>query len=215
MCNQRTQLCAFSLGLSLVAFVIGGCQNEEPSSPPGKQEEPKTEQTPATAKYSLTQIETAELAPLGDYMPPVDDFHLEVPVPEGWLAAPRSSQYLMHLRGDRASAYPAILVTGAAAEGDLQAYTAANIEAAYDKLREELKEHDSTIEQPLRAIKLGDRYALEHVRRASAENRPIERLMIVVVEDGRKYDFELRAIEGTLEQFRDHAYAVIAETKIK
>ena len=53
-----------------------------------------------------------------------------------------------------------------------------------------------------------------YVKPASAGGKSLQRLMLVVIERGREYQVELRALRGTLRRFRPEAYAVAARLKV-
>lgn len=207
--------------IGMAALSLAGCAEVK---------EPEQQQaSPAAAAPRLFTLETYE----DDELPgtqrtigPVDEEHLIVPIPDDWIVPPRNSRWLARAQFVREEPYPMIFVTGGEAnETDAQGnpieqLDESNLQAYAKQVEEELaQEHlerggSAETAPEVSGLKVGPFYGVMYVRPAVAGGKSLERLMIITIEHGRKYEVELRALRGTLRTFRPQAYAVAARLKI-
>lgn len=145
--------------------------------------------------------------------PPLDDGRVEISLPEDWVWAPRSKDYLIRAQMSRDARYPNVTVYAEAAPDieDASSENAIELEKTFHTmLDEELAPQGLKLDEPVHAVQIGGFFGVEYVRRAKIGADSVERLFLVTVKNGRKYSLELRALQGSLSQFRPFGRAIAA-----
>ncbi len=164
----------------------------------------------------LQAIDVAKLPAVNHATPPLDDGRIELSLPEGWLWAPRSKDYLIKALMSREARYPsltlnvepAVEINETSKENVLE--FAAKVQK---KLDAELAPQGVKLAENVRAVRIGDFLGAEYVRRAKIGADSVERLFLVAAAKGRKYSLELRVLQGSLARYRPVARAVAASMK--
>jgi hypothetical protein len=197
--------------ISAFFAALAGCGTSAPPAAPS----PVAAQA---AKPKLQTIDVAKLPAVDHATPPLDDGRIELSLPEGWIWAPRSKDYLIKAIMSREARYPSLtLNVEPAAESDETSKEnvlefAAKVQK---KLNAELAPQGVKLAENVRAVRIGDFLGAEYVRRSKIGADSVERLFLVTAAKGRKYSLELRVLQGSLAKYRPVAQAVAANIKLR
>ena len=150
-------------------------------------------------------VDTKGLPKLGPYIGPLDEGRVEVAPPRGWHVPGRRSEFLIRFQTNQTSTYPTIIVKAEDCEEvlDVSKKNAAEFVRA-------LKEAGA--DKNVAPIQIGSFAGATHRRKNKVDydfkEITVDQLFVETVIAGRKYAFELRTREGTVEQYAPHLYAV-------
>ena len=150
-------------------------------------------------------VDTKGLPKLGPHIGPLDEGRVEVAPPRGWHVPGRRSEFLIRFQTNQTSTYPTIIVTAEDFEEvlDVSKKNAAEFVRA-------LKEAGA--DKNVAPIQIGSFAGATHRRKNKVDydfkEITVDQLFVETVIAGRKYAFELRTREGTVEQYAPHLYAV-------
>jgi len=206
------------LGLGIAGLLLAGCVDVQEL-----EQEQQRRAEPVPKLFVLETYSDDELPGTQRTIGPVDEEHLIVPLPDDWHVPPRNSRWLMRVQYERDNPYPSIIVTGGeASETDAEGspikhLSEANLQAYAKQLEQKLTEEQ--LEKgggapEVSGLKVGNFHGVMYVQPAVAGGKNLERLMIITIQRGRKYEVELRALRGTLRSFRPQAYAVAARLQV-
>ena len=158
-------------------------------------------------------VDATDLPVVDRTTPPLDDGRVEISLPEDWIWAPRSKEYLIRAQMSRDAKYPNVAAYAEAAP-DMEDASSENaielVKIFRTTLDKELAPQGLKLEEPVHAIQIGGFFGVEYVRRATVGADSVERLFLVTVKNGRKYTLELRALQGSLPRFRSFGRAIAA-----
>jgi hypothetical protein len=201
----------------LLCLICGtGCADvDELDSDAKKPKDGASQAAPAKpAAPTITSIPADDLPKMGALVGPLDDGHLEVPVPDGWYVPPRDSKYLFRMAREQNVAYPTIIVEGGEKEAaDPDSLGKENVLEYAKSLQADLAGAGEPPE--VRALNIDGVYAVAYDKGAKAGGTSLNRQFLITIQQGRKYTVELRAFRGTLKDYRGKAYGVAARLKIK
>jgi hypothetical protein len=226
-CRERIFM-RWNLWLALV--VLGGlvgCGGAQPAKPNagGDSGEAETD----SSGGPLKSYTAAELPPIDDPLPIMDEGRVQISLPTGWKPLKRKPQILVAAIPEEGSAakFPRIMVTVADPTiGDKASITTSNAQGIAGKLQAQLKK--SPIER-CTPVALGDNVWIRHVRAAKASDGVSDLAIqsLQTIKSGRLYTVELTVdaknnprssnppiiYEKPLKAHRDFAYAVAANMK--
>lgn len=160
----------------------------------------------------MKTVDVAALPAVNDPLPPLDDGRIELCIPKDWDLLPRSSECLARARQRPDDDYPQLIVTA----GDSlspQQMSRDNLGEYIGTVRKRLEGEKATLAGEVGGVSIGDFLGVAYVRRSKSGGTKLERLMLETIHGGRLYTIELRAREGTLRHFRQHAEAVAAHLR--
>lgn len=142
------------------------------------------------------------------YLPPLDGGRVQIAPPAGWHTLPRKAKYLVRFTRKKGVSSPAILVTVKPFE-EIGEVTTKNVKK-YAKLLD-----DPGDNVQLRRI---DRFvAVSYTKQGTLKDglrtTLLDRKILDTVVDHRRYQFELRAKEGSLDRFLPDLMAVAVNTQ--
>jgi hypothetical protein len=184
-------------GAVLLAMAAGCRQQADESSAPKR--------APA--------VNSRKLPELGDYLPPLDDGRLEVAPPKGWHVPSASSKYVVRVQKSVRDTYPSVIVTAEDYGGQgVRDVAEENVRDFAAQVAEAVGKKASAV-QPR---KIGSFMGAAYAKRAKVR-QPVTRILDVLyletVVSGRKYRFELRSEEGSLDKDRPYLYAFVGGTR--
>lgn len=188
---------SIALGLLVVVAFGLGCGSPGPG-PSG-----------SAGGSGIAEYDPAKLPALDEPFGPLDDGRLKVAPPKGWFTPSRSSKYLVRFQATQSSTYPTVIVTGEDEETIFEV-TAENVAQFAAKVAAGLQKEGAELTAPVKPVKVGNRYATVYERTARSGRNYLERMLLDTVVGGRRYTVELRALEGTLSQYRGYGLAVLA-----
>lgn len=196
---MRPVLLARVVWLVVLPVVAGGCGAGSDSGSTGKQ----------SGAATIDKLPAQKLPPLGDYLPPLDKNRLELAPPEGWHIPPASSRYVVRVQRSDRETYPSVIVTAEDYQGQgITNVSEENVTQFAAQVGEAVGKSGSAV-QPRR---IGDFVGVAYAKRVKIR-QPVTRILDVLylesVVAGRKYRFELRSEEGSLDEDRPYLYAVI------
>jgi hypothetical protein len=158
-------------------------------------------------------VDSRELPELGDYLPPLDDDRLEVAPPQGWHVPSASSKYVVRVQKSVRDSYPSMIVTAEDRGGQgVRDVSEENVRQFAAQVAEAVNKKASAV-QPR---KIGSFVGVAYAKRAKVR-QPVTRILDVLyletVVAGRKYRFELRSEEGSLDEDRPYLYAFVGGTR--
>jgi hypothetical protein len=158
-------------------------------------------------------VNSQRLPELGDYLPPLDDGRLEVAPPQGWHVPSASSKYVVRVQKSVRDTYPSVIVTAEDYDGQgVRDVSEANVKEFAAQVAEAVGKKASAV-QPR---KIGGFVGAAYAKRAKVR-QPVTRILDVLyletVVAGRKYRFELRSEEGSLDEDRPYLYAFVGGTR--
>jgi hypothetical protein len=156
----------------------------------------------------MPELSTRQLPPLGDYLPPLDKGRLEVAPPEGWHVPSASSQYVVRVQKSNQEKYPSVTVTAEDYDGQgISDVSEENVEKFAAQVAEAVGKKASSV----KPTRIGDLVCVEYAKRGKVgpPTRILDLLYLETVVAGRKFRFELRSEEGSLEEDRPYLYAVV------
>lgn len=166
---------------------------------------------------------SADLPPLAEYLPSVDDGKIEIAGPEGWILLPGTSKYLASWAPDKERAYPRVSVAADDSPlpvlGDLTEENAQQFVQIFD---EPYKTKRASLPEAARPILLGESLYIRQVRLVSLARKKLALQWLGTVRGGRLYTVELFCevdaakgddYEGPLKAARDFGYAVAASLR--
>ena len=190
--------CVFWFVNLLAPLLILGCGGE-PKAP--------VSETPRT-------VSLQQLPEMDDLIGPLDEGRLEAAAPKGWVVPPRSSEYIVRFKASRQVTYPTIIITGEDYEpvfdvskdnvADFANQVAADFEGA---------EGMGKLAKEISPLEVGHRWGITYGRRAKVKNLIVDRLFFETVVSGRKYNFELRTLKGSVSKYRPYLLAVVGGVK--
>ena len=185
--------------LAVLLAVVAGCGRDS-----DRGSGPKRSTAEATRK-----LPTEKLPKLGDYLPPLDKDRLELAPPGGWHVPSASSQYVVRVQKSYKEKYPSVTITAEDCEDQsVQNVSEDNVKQFAAQVADAVNKDKSTV-QPRR---IGDFVGVAYAKRAKIR-QPVTRILDVLyletVVAGRKYRFELRSEEGSLDKDRPYLYAVV------
>ncbi len=197
---MRAVLLSRVVWLAVLLPVVGGCGGCS-----GGGSAPKGPAAKGTAK-----VPTQKLPQLGDYLPPLDRDRLELAPPEGWYVPSASSQYVVRVQKSDKDKYPSVTVTAEEYDDQgIQNVSEGNVNEFAAQVADAVNKDKSAV-QPR---KIGDFVGVAYAKRAKIR-QPVTRILDVLyletVVAGRKYRFELRSEEGSLDKDRPYLYAVVS-----
>jgi hypothetical protein len=195
---MRSVLFSRVVRLAILLVVVGGCSR-------GSQR--------GSAPKRSTAVNTQKLPELGDYLPPLDNDRLELAPPEGWHVPSASSKYVVRVQKSDKDTYPSVTVTAEDYGGKgVQNVSQENVKEFAAQVADAVNKDKSAV-QPR---KIGDFVGVAYAKRAKIR-QPVTRILDVLyletVVAGRKYRFELRSEEGSLDKDRPYLYAVVNGTR--
>jgi len=171
---------------------------------------------PAEAPVSTTPktVQVQQLPELADLVGPLDSGRLEAAPPQGWLLPPRSSEYIVRFKASPQTSYPSILVTAEDYEPVFNC-SKDNVDEFARMVADHFDEtgQSGKLAEEITPLQLGRRWGISYARRAKVKNLIVDRLFFETVVSGRKYNFELRTLKGSLPKFRPYLLAVVAGVK--
>lgn len=195
-----------TIAIAILSAGFAGCGEAPPGAKPVDAPAKRAE------KPGIKQAAPDQIAEPGDPLPPLDKGRLQLSGPKDWVAAPREKKYLAQFITRPGISYPRIMVNAEAADGEAD-LTAENVAALAKRLKRSLEDDSEKVSASIQSpapLQIGDRYWVEHVRRAHAKDKPLERLLLVTIAGGRKYTVELRAYVGLAAAHRSEALSVAA-----
>lgn len=156
-------------------------------------------QTPPSQKPPV-RIGVQALPPLGEYVRIPGKDCLELAAPARWIVLSRKEGYIFRMKGSDSEIYPRIIVTAEDCDG------IANL------TEENAGELAAQLGSPTETVVIGNVVAVAHEEQKIVKvpvPRSVEILSLETVVDGRKYRFELKSEEGSLEQDRPYLHAVV------
>jgi hypothetical protein len=189
--------------LAVLLAAVAGC-----GSGSGPESGPKRSTAEGTRK-----LPTEKLPKLGDYLPPLDKDRLELAPPEGWHVPSASRQYIVRVQKSAKEKYPSVTVTAEDYEDQgIQNVSEENVKQFAAQVADAVNKDKSAV-QPRR---IGGFVGVAYAKRAKIR-QPVTRILDVLyletVVGGRKYRFELRSEEGSLDTDRPYLYAVANGTR--
>jgi len=188
-----------SIALGLLVVLAQGMGCGSPGTKPGA----------SSGGSGITEYDLAKLPALDEPFGPLDDGRLSVAPPKGWFTPSRSSKYLVRFQATQSSTYPTVIVTGEDEETIFEV-TGENVAQFAAKVAAELRKEGAELTAPVKPVKVGNRYATVYERTARSGRNYLERMLLDTVVGGRRYTVALRALEGTLAQYRGYGLAVLA-----
>jgi len=191
-------LCVFCFVGFLVPLLISGCGGE-----------PK-----ATVSEKPSTVPLQQLPEVSDLIGPLDEGRLKAAAPKGWVVPPRSSEYIVRFKASAQTSYPTIIITGADYDPvfdvsqDNVAGFAKQIAADFEGA-----EGVSKLAKEISPLEIGQRWGITYGRRAKVKKLIVDRLFFETVVSGRKYNFELRTLKGTVGKYRPYLLAVVGGVK--
>jgi len=160
-----------------------------------------------------------ELPRLGDYLPPLDRGRIEIAPPAGWHVPPRDNRFVARFTKSRGRSYPSIILRAEDAP-ETPDVTKEDVETFAAWLEKELdSKGDPQGNGPTRVTPVrtggfvGAMYRKQGSTRVDIKTIVLDRLLMETVVGRRKYLLELRASEGTLEEYRPALLAVAGGMK--
>lgn len=149
-----------------------------------------------------------KMSEVGDYLPPLDGERVQVAPPKGWHTLPRNPDYLVRFIPKKEASYPAILVTVQPFE-DIAEVTSENLKE-YRKLLDDPGE-DVQLRRIERFVAVS--YTKQGTLKDGLRTVLLDRQFLDTVVDHRRYQFELRAKQGTLDKYMPDLLAVAVKTQ--
>ena len=155
-------------------------------------------------------------------MPPVDGGSLQVQTPEGWTTSTEGSEALVSMNPDE-SGYPTIFIIASESGRKIlvKNFTKSNVKAEAERLAATLKAEGVELTRSVNPVKIDMRdfdpvYVLRYSLSGAAEDSEtkFDRLILLFAQGGRRYQVELRALQGTLEEYRNALYAVAGSMRV-
>ena len=168
--------------------------------------------SPEPVAAPSTETKTVTLPDLDQPLGPLDGNRINVPPPKGWQVAPRSSSCLVRFKASPTLSYPSILVTAedyqemATVSGDNVGEFATQVAATMD-------DDPAKLAVDVTPTTVGRRSYVTYQRLAKVKQAVLERMFLDTVVAGRKYQFELRTLKGTLGKFEPYLLAVAGGTE--
>ena len=168
-----------------------------------------TRSEPKSVEKRPRAVSTQGLPKLGDYLPPLDDGRIEFAAPEGWHFPSRSDKCIARAQKSATAEYPSIVLTAEDYENEsLVNVSAKNVAKFAGQVAAAVKKDKSAV----KPVEIGKFVGVAYAKRAKVR-RPVTRILEVLyletVVAGRKYRFELRSEEGSLEKDEPYLHAVV------
>jgi len=138
---------------------------------------------------------------------------LEVKIPDGWRAAPRSRDFVAGFYKTQNSTLPQIQVTRAEAYADLSEATSENHEAFKKQVIDKLASASIDAQEAPLMLLLDKRPVVRWVEKGEWKGIPAEIQIVEVIVGGAVYDVKLYVLPGTVKTNRDAGYQVAAGIK--
>ena len=193
------------------SLLCAGCSSEPPPTPtpvpnPTTEKKEPESKVPAGRKIKLADL---QLPDLGDAVGPLDGGLITVRGPKGWFRASRSSDYLIKFQNNDNSPLPAVIVT-ASEETNAEDLTPNNLQAFCEILQAKLDCEGSPTPLVENVGQItGDNFtAAYYTKLGRIKGLVFNRMMIVMVKNGREYTIEYRNVDATAREFEPYAFAV-------
>jgi hypothetical protein len=207
------------LQMSSVVLARAGCSAEPATNVPGATSSNPPDAavapsaTPGTGE--IRKLSAAEL-PIGDYLPPLDNGRIEIPIPKGWSPMPRDSKYVARFFKDDKNGLPRIeILADDKSYGGIATVTATNASVFAKAVAQDLGE--KRLLEPVLAMEIGStpcaRYVMKVELKMPQGSVVAERQSLVTVHEGRAYTIQLLVLPNSLLADRDAAYAICAGAK--
>jgi hypothetical protein len=154
------------------------------------------------------------IAELGEAIGPLDGGRLEAAPPKGWIIPPRSASWVVRFKVSTQTTYPTILVTAKNNAG-VTNVSKDNVNEFARQVAAHLQETGDAakLSRAIAPLEVRGRWGILYGRRAKDRGMIVDRLLFETVVSGRKYTFELRALEGEVSKYQPHLLAVISGAK--
>ena len=175
-----------------------------------------------TSASGVKQYAAAQLPPVVLELPPLDEGRIEIPTPDGWQAASRTTGLVARFHEKGRSGIPQMIIKVEDAAGAPESLTAENVVAYAAQVQAELDAQvaakKTTLLEPVKPMLLGSNPWVRYVvtgKLPNKERATIERQILRSVQRGRIYSIDLQVEANTLTKSRDHAYALAAGVKFQ
>jgi len=205
------------------ALAAAGCsssneQQQPADAPPTKSTTEKEPAGPAGEKPTKVSAQDQpesleELPQLAEGRIPISGGegagNLQVGFPEGWYVPQRDKRWLFRTRLSRTSNYPTITINPSQVDpgGELNEKTVVDFAR---RVAEHLegKVDPGAMLGPVQPMRLGSRFAVSYATNATANDKKLAVLRVLVSVAGSGYEVKLLAIRPTLPDFQQYGYAV-------
>jgi len=183
--------------LVLVWAAVLGCRE----TPPAVEEEHQKTST-------VAEVNVSRLPAVGETMEPLDDGRVRLAPPEGWCIVPRSRKWVVRFQQSPGARYPAIILTAEDYETVFQV-TRENV-GIFAGQRSVALEPRGAAALKVTLVAVGRWVGVSYLRHGEFDHDVLDRLMMETVVAGRKYNLELRTLEGASQASRPLLLAVAA-----
>lgn len=162
----------------------------------------------------VPRLDTGQLPPLGDVLPPLDGGRLELSPPQEWVVSPRSTQYIVRFQADQGNPYPSVLVTAKDCP-QVKSLTSDSLPLFARLVASELE--SAGVKTTVKPGRIGDHLGVMYTRRARVKDALggiVERVFFDTVVNGRRYQFELRCPPETVGLAEPYLLAVVKGAKL-
>jgi len=184
------------VGLTVPLVLILGCGED-------------SEQAPAGTEKQAEPVPNKPYPDLDITLEGLDNGRINLTAPKDWSILGRRSRYVVRFRVKNVS-YPIICVT-AEEYPSIFNVSKDNVQEFVEKTRAALRASGDIkkVASLITPVELPGRPGIMYRRRGRSGKRHIDRLIIETVVAGRKYRFEMQALEGTLNDWRPYLFAVV------